>query len=96
MKKPSETLRELANLQELKDAEYGADWQKFGERMAVMFPRGIHLHEPADFGRFALMVWMMSKLSRYANNFTAGGHPDSLKDLAVYATMLEAVDDDNR
>lgn len=93
MTNPADTLRDLANLQEAKDAEYGADWRKFGARMAAFFPEGVTLEAPEDFGRFALLVHIVGKIGRYCANFDrTEGHPDSLKDLAVYATMLEALD----
>lgn len=91
---PAETLRTLGDLQEDKDAEYGADWRKFGPRMAAFFPDGVTLRTPQDFGRFAILMHIVGKVGRYTANFAEGGHPDSLKDMAVYATMLEALDHD--
>ncbi len=34
----------------------------------------------------------VAKMSRYAANWNAGGHADSLRDIAVYAAMLESLD----
>lgn len=89
---PAELLEAFATLQRDKDHEYGARWRDFGFIQAALFPDGITLKTVKDHSRFALLTWMLSKLSRYAANFAAGGHEDSIRDLSVYAAMLAALD----
>jgi Cdc6-like AAA superfamily ATPase len=93
---PADLLRKLADLQEQKDDEYRFSWRHFGPIMAALFPEGLTLYGARDFGRFAVMTHIVSKLHRYALNFETGGHQDSLKDLAVYAAMLASLDDANK
>ena len=92
MSAPHEILAAAAKLQQEKDAEYGAGWRDFGPVMDALFPKGLTLVSPRDFGRFALFTLAAAKLSRYASNFDNGGHSDSLRDLSVYAAMLESLD----
>jgi len=89
---PSEILEAAATLQREKDAEYGEAWKKVGPQLAAMFPDGLVLRTPNDFARFALFFQAFGKFGRYAANFHRGGHPDSLRDLAIYAAMLESLD----
>lgn len=39
---------------------------------------------------------MVSKIVRYTNNFSDGGHRDSLDDNIVYSAMLEVVGEELR
>lgn len=71
---------------------YGDNYLEFGSVMVGMFPKGIKLTTAEDFNRFGLLVQIISKLKRYAENFTSGGHPDSSADLVVYGAMLQEVD----
>lgn len=73
---------------------YGDNYKRFGPMMAALFPDGLTLKTPEDFGRFGIFVQVVSKLTRYGNMFTAGGHPDSLDDTSVYAQMLQELDHD--
>ena len=89
---PGERLEKLADLHNYKSAEYGDLEAQHGRVMMQLFPRGIMLSTTADFARFGMLVQIVNKVSRYANNF-AKGHPDSLDDLAVYAAMLRSYDE---
>jgi len=75
---------------------YGKNAPKIGGAMAAMFPEGITLRTPEDFTRFYLLIMVITKLSRYVNNFTNGGHKDSLVDAAVYAAMLQSEDENGK
>jgi hypothetical protein len=46
-----------------------------------------------DANRLHLVIMILSKLSRYCWQFDQGGHVDSLDDMAVYAQMLQEVDE---
>jgi hypothetical protein len=96
MPQPNEILHAAAKTQADKDAEYGAAWRKFGPQLKAMFPGGLTLKTDRDFGRFALFIQAMGKLGRYAANFSQGGHQDSIRDLAVYAAILESYDSDDQ
>lgn len=89
---PADILEAAAALQREKDLEYGAMWRDFGGLPAALFPDGVILRTPQDHSRWALLGWIMSKLSRYAANFEAGGHEDSLRDMAIYSSMLLVLD----
>lgn len=91
---PAERLEELAELFKSRNEEYGSDYKIFGTRIKQFFPNGIVLATESDFKRFALLVMMIGKMSRYAQNFSKGGHDDSLRDLSVYAQMLAEVDEE--
>jgi hypothetical protein len=46
-----------------------------------------------EFNRFALLLQIIHKVSRYARAMDAG-HVDSLDDIAVYAQMLQEYDEE--
>jgi len=93
LKKPDEILIEAASLHKSKDAEYGAGWRRFGFVIDALFEgKRVKLETPRDHSRFAILVMIAAKLSRYAANWNSGGHADSLRDIAVYAAMLESLD----
>ena len=48
---------------------------------------------PEDANRLHVFVAAVTKLQRYAHNWTRGGHADSAHDLQVYAAMLEEFTD---
>lgn len=91
VRKAAQILRDAALMQEAKDREYGSGYLHHGAAMAALFPDGVELKNEADFARFALFDLMMVKMVRYARSF-ANGHNDSLTDLAVYAALLQEVD----
>lgn len=72
---------------------YGpAGFVEHGELFKAIFPKGVTLKTAADFSRFVLLVNIGTKMCRYAKNFEAGGHPDSIHDLGNYGFILEAYD----
>lgn len=92
IKTPADQLKEAAELFEEKNKEYGSSYKEFGKIMLAYFPDGVVLKTKKDFTRWGMLNIMMSKISRYCNNFTKGGHPDSLNDLSVYSAMLAEID----
>ena len=92
MKKVPEMLRDAANIYEERNKLYGDNYKRFGYIMRELFPMGLHLHGYDDFNRYGVFVQVVSKITRYAENFTRGGHADSLDDMAVYAMMLQELD----
>lgn len=72
---------------------YGNNFLKVGDMMAAMFPDGLTIYTPEDWVRLELLMMKVVKISRYAENFTKGGHQDSVHDDMVYSAMLENVDE---
>lgn len=90
-----EMLRNAAAIYEERNKVYGDNYKLFGHVMMAMLGQ-VDLRTPEDHNRFGILVQMVSKLTRYANNFAEGGHEDSLNDLAVYTLMLQELDQDLR
>lgn len=87
----AETFRQRAS-------QYGPSYILFGGVMDQMFPEGLHI-KPMDVNsyiRLGLFVQIVGKLTRYAENLSAGGHKDSAHDIMVYAAMLEHATDRTR
>jgi hypothetical protein len=93
MKRVSEMLQAASDLYEERNALYGDNYKRFGTIMVELFPEGVVITEAEDFNRFGVFVQMVSKITRYAEQFSKGGHVDSLIDTAVYATMLRELDE---
>jgi hypothetical protein len=92
---PEDFLSSLIKLKQEKGKEYGEDYQHIGTVLSAMFPRGsLLLASPEDFGRLAMLVMMVTKIMRYCTNFDKGGHADSLRDLDIYAALLQHLDDE--
>ena len=60
--------------------------------MAALFPFGISVVSADDWNRLHILLLSVVKVSRYCNNWSSGGHPDSIHDAAVYNAMLESID----
>jgi hypothetical protein len=75
-----------------RNAIYGDNYKHFGTVLAGMFPNGLTIRGEQDFNRLGVFVQVVSKLTRYANNFEKGGHQDSIHDTQTYAAMLEELD----
>jgi hypothetical protein len=87
-----ELLMRAAKLYEQRNIVYGDNYKRFGPIMALLFPNGIELKTADDFNRFGIFVQVVAKMTRYAENFNRGGHPDSLNDNSVYSMMLQELD----
>jgi hypothetical protein len=84
-----ELLREGAKTYEERNAIYGDNYKHWGHAMAAMFPNGLTLKTADEWNRFGVFVQIASKLTRYAESMTRGGHIDSAHDMCVYSAMLE-------
>jgi len=69
---------------------YRDNHQRAGATLAALFPQGVTINSQDDHERFALMMLLIVKLTRYAVEWGNGGHKDSIHDTMVYAAMLEA------
>ena len=72
-----------------RNSVYGDLFDISGNAIADLFPEGIELKTPEEFGRFAQFLLCYGKLARYAVNLKTGGHADSAHDLIVSAAILE-------
>lgn len=97
MAKPvPERLADLASIYAERNAIYGDDFRRYGRVMMALFPAGVVVTNERDANRLGILTQMVAKFGRYCANFNAGGHPDSLDDLAVYSQILSLVDDEAR
>lgn len=89
-------LQKAAEIFKARNKIYGDNYKEFGNVMKALFPEQISITDPEEHGRFAILIQIVAKLSRYAKNFKIGGHNDSLDDLAVYSMMLKELDSQNK
>lgn len=75
-----------------RNAVYGDNYLRVGGMMAAMFPDGVNIKTAHDWNRMHILMLDMVKKSRYAVNWYAGGHEDSVLDATVYSAMLAAID----
>lgn len=74
-------------------ALYGDNYKRFGHIMKqLLHVQMLDPMDPHTMNRLGIFVQIVSKITRYGENFTAGGHNDSLDDIAVYAMMLKHLD----
>ena len=85
-------LTDLAELYKERNKLYGDNYKRFGVIMKALFPMGISLYDEDEHNRFGVFVQIVAKITRYAEQFKVGGHPDSLDDTAVYSMMLQELD----
>jgi hypothetical protein len=94
VKSVPDMLKDLSKIHAERSSIYGDDFMHIGEVLLGMFPNGLHLQTSEDFNRFALFLYQVTKLARYAQNMAkfSTGHPDSLDDIAVYSQLLQYFD----
>lgn len=88
----SRRLRAAAKTYDERNKIYGDNFVIVGNVLSALFPNGLTLKTADDFRRYHLFDWTIGKLSRYAQNFTKGGHADSSHDAMVYIAMLDFED----
>jgi hypothetical protein len=88
----ADLMRDGATIYDDRNKIYGDAFVVVGKVMRELFPNGVELKTEEDFRRFHLLEWTIGKLSRYAANFSEGGHLDSITDASVYCAMLAAED----
>lgn len=97
VKEESFVARELkakAQLFEDRHRLYGDNYKSFGHVLSNLFPleETFTIGDTNEMNRLGLLVQIVSKLTRYCQNFHKGGHADSLDDMAVYCMMLKSLD----
>lgn len=96
MTSPLKAIENAERLFAERGAVYGKNWTKVGGALEAFFPDGLKLESAEEFSRFHLFCLCMTKLSRYANQMTEGGHADSADDLVTYAAILRSETDDQQ
>lgn len=97
---PGDRLRSAADLFDQKNAEYGANYKQFGDAFLSLFPKGRFpvIESAEDANRLHLVVMALGKLQRYCHRWNdprGATAMDSLRDLQVYAAILENVSDES-
>jgi len=86
-------LRTKADLYKQRNAIYGDNYHRFGPIFSLLMEnQSLNVKSTHDMARLGVLVQLVSKITRYAENFNRGGHDDSLDDIAVYAMMLKELD----
>lgn len=97
-KSVSDLLIEKAELFETKGKEYGHTYKEYGNVMMAFFPEDIPVQPSKEFwNKFGIFNMLVHKMMRLAK--TNFGSVDSVKDIQVYAAMLEEIlgeDNSNR
>ena len=89
-------LRKSADIFEERAAVYKDNYKAVGRVVEALFPDGHTQHSQEDHNRWHLFELVIVKLTRYANNYDAGGHEDSVDDMIVYLSMLGQIDEEMR
>lgn len=87
-----EMLRAAAEVYEQRNKLYGDNYKNFGKWVSQLFPNGLTVETESDWNRLGVLVQILAKISRYAENFNKQGHDDSLLDNIVYTAMLRELD----
>jgi hypothetical protein len=89
----SDQLIAKAQLYTERNKLYGGNYKRFGAIMVLLLNgQKLDASDPLQMNRLGIFFQVVSKLTRYAENFERGGHPDSLDDTAVYSMMLQEID----
>ena len=88
-----ESMQRLIDIRRAKAQEYGDNYKEVGKVMMALFPQGFVVQTAEEANRIHFIVMLAVKLSRYCVNLKAGGHLDSLDDMAVYAMLCKECDE---
>ncbi len=83
----ADTLSEAITLFLQRNEAYGDNYKKSGAIMEILFPFGVALSTEADYNALHLFEIIMLKLTRFTNS--GFKHRDSLRDMIVYAAILD-------
>jgi hypothetical protein len=72
---------------------YKHGYRKLGRMLMELFPDGIKFETEEEAVGFFFIFMNLVKLVRYSDNLKTG-HKDSTHDMAVYATMLDSIEQD--
>lgn len=86
-------LHKKAELYEQRNALYGDNYKRFGPILSLILAgQRLDTADAQQMNRLGTLVQIIAKVTRYGENFTRGGHEDSLDDIAVYSMMLKELD----
>lgn len=89
-------VRELlakANVYRERNKLYGDNYKRFGAIMSLMLDgQNLDCRDHQLMNRLGVLVQVVAKMTRYGENFSRGGHNDSLDDISVYSMMLKELD----
>lgn len=88
MNSADQILKECSGLFKQRHKLYGDNYKRHGEVMKALFPNGIALKTIEDHNRFGILTQMVAKMTRYGEQFSKGGHLDSIIDLCTYSAIL--------
>jgi hypothetical protein len=72
-----------------RNTTYGNNYKEsFPRVMMALFPDGADIAREEDWAKMGVFVQVVSKLTRYAEQWPAG-HADSAHDMIVYSAMLQ-------
>jgi len=72
---------------------YGDNYKRFGPILSLILSgQKLDPEDATQMNRLGILVQIVAKVSRYGENFSRGGHDDSLDDIAVYSMMLRELD----
>lgn len=89
MASAAEILDQMATTYRARNLLYKDNYKRFGNLMRGLFPDGLSVQTNEEWNRLCILMMITSKLTRYAANFSKGGHQDSIHDAGVYSAMLE-------
>lgn len=92
MTKAIDRLAEALATYKERNAVYGNNYELVGRVMVALFPDGLTAKTAHDWERLHIFLLAIVKLTRYAKNWEAGGHDESLIDTQVYAAILSEID----
>lgn len=90
--KANEILAQAAKTYEERNEIYKDNYYYVGHIMSMLFPNGLNIKDADDWNRIQLIVLNVVKQTRYCQQFSNGGHQDSIRDQIVYGAMLEEMD----
>ena len=91
--KVTDYLNEAIKIFNERNTLYGDTYKRTGNAMNEIMPEKINLESKKDYTRMFILITIIGKIIRYSNNFSCGGHKDSLLDIITYSAMLMEVDD---
>jgi hypothetical protein len=82
-----------AGLYEQRSKVYGDNYKRFGPVLSLLLAgQQIDTTDFNQMNRLGVFIQIVSKMTRYGENFTRGGHDDTLDDISVYSIMQKELD----
>jgi hypothetical protein len=88
---PADCLANGVALFKQRNQTYREAYIGFGDVMAALYPEGLNVAGPDRFAELGVLIQIVSKVTRMTGNKDMAIHLDSVRDLKVYAAMLESL-----